>query len=325
MKQILVIGSLLWGGLSFGQNLQTVTNNGSTTDKVITVKGLTLPSYGGSVSGADKWFNLGNFSSSGDFYMTRSAYHDAVINANGLQHQTTGTNSVALIGGGLQGFGIAISVPNVTAGQNWNWQNDLKFKVGLDGNVGIGTTAPQSKLEVNANGQTLFRAFNANANIIIGNGGSGDNFFEGTTHYFRDALGNQKMNIQSSSINAYVQIISNQRVLIGASDAPSNYLLAVNGSAIAQKVVVKQNIFADYVFKPEYKLRPLSEVEQYINQNGHLPNIPKEEEIKKNGLDLGDMNVKLLEKVEELTLYLIEMKKENEALKKRMQVLENKK
>ena len=111
----------------------------------------------------------------------------------------------------------------------------------------------------------------------------------------------------------------------GNSVLPVGYKLAINGNAIAQKVVVKQNIFADYVFKPDYKLRPLSEVAQFITENGHLPNIPKEEEVKKNGLDLGDMNVKLLEKVEELTLYLIELKKENEVLKRRMTVIEEKK
>ena len=66
---------------------------------------------------------------------------------------------------------------------------------------------------------------------------------------------------------------------------------------------------ADYVFKPEYKLMPLSELEAFIQKNGHLPNLPTEAEVMENGVNLAEMNVKLLEKVEELTLYVIELEK----------------
>ena len=67
---------------------------------------------------------------------------------------------------------------------------------------------------------------------------------------------------------------------------------------------------------------PLQELEQNIQQNGHLPGIPNAKEVETNGFDLGDMNRRLLEKVEELTLYLIELKKENTALLNRVQMLE---
>lgn len=73
--------------------------------------------------------------------------------------------------------------------------------------------------------------------------------------------------------------------------------------------------WSDYVFKPTYKLIPLSEVKTYIDQNQHLPEIPSEEEVKKDGINLGEMNKLLLKKVEELTLYLIEKDNETKSLK----------
>lgn len=70
------------------------------------------------------------------------------------------------------------------------------------------------------------------------------------------------------------------------------------------------NGWSDFVFKKEYKLPTLEEVENHIAEKGHLENIPSEEEVLKNGINLGEMNAKLLQKIEELTLYVIEMKKD---------------
>ena len=108
---------------------------------------------------------------------------------------------------------------------------------------------------------------------------------------------------------------------IGTTSTPIGYKLAINGNAIANKIVVKQYPWADFVFKPEYQLPPLSKVEDFIKQKGHLPDIPSEAEVKENGIDLGNMDAKLLQKVEELTLYLIELKKENDVLKNDVQEL----
>ncbi|MEL6945146.1 MAG: hypothetical protein AAFO82_21045, partial [Bacteroidota bacterium] len=80
----------------------------------------------------------------------------------------------------------------------------------------------------------------------------------------------------------------------------------------------------DYVFAKDYKLRSLEEVETYINENSHLPEIPSAAEFEADGIKLGKMSFDLLKKVEELTLYMIELKKENEALKTRVTELENK-
>ena len=103
---------------------------------------------------------------------------------------------------------------------------------------------------------------------------------------------------------------------------PGTYKLAVNGEIRAKEVIVETGC-SDFVFEEHYALRPLNEVEAFIKANKHLPDIPSEKEVSENGLGLGEMQAKLLRKVEELTLYMIEMKKENQALRQRIVNLEN--
>ena len=75
--------------------------------------------------------------------------------------------------------------------------------------------------------------------------------------------------------------------------------------------------WSDYVFAKDYNLNSLAEVENYINKHHHLPDVPSEQEVKTNGIDLAEMDAVLLRKIEELTLYVIELKKENEQLNER--------
>lgn len=106
---------------------------------------------------------------------------------------------------------------------------------------------------------------------------------------------------------------------------PKGYKFAVNGSAVATSMTVKLNsAWPDYVFNPTYQLPSLSEVKAYIDQNQHLPEIPSDQEIAKDGLNLGEMNKLLLKKVEELTLYLIEKDKEVKAQSQNNYALETK-
>ncbi|MNL29025.1 hypothetical protein D3C87_1506970 [compost metagenome] len=109
-------------------------------------------------------------------------------------------------------------------------------------------------------------------------------------------------------------IMDNGNVGIGIG-IPNNKL-DVNGTIHSKEVKVDMTGWPDYVFKKEYNLPTLEEVEKHIAVKGHLENIPSEEEVLKNGINLGDMNAKLLQKIEELTLYMIEMKKENDEMKK---------
>jgi len=101
-------------------------------------------------------------------------------------------------------------------------------------------------------------------------------------------------------------------------DAANGYELVVDGQALVEEVKVElSGSWPDYVFEKEYDLMPLEAVENYINENGHLPNIPSAKQIETDGgHNLGDTQRRMLEKVEELTLYMIDLKKENEELKK---------
>ncbi|WP_205509897.1 hypothetical protein [Longitalea arenae] len=108
----------------------------------------------------------------------------------------------------------------------------------------------------------------------------------------------------------------NSALAIGTTDT-KGHKLAVAGSAIFTKVTVKTYPWPDYVFNASYRLRPLSEVEQYIKQHHHLPEVASAAEVEKNGLDLGNNQAALLKKIEELTLYVID-------LEKRMKELESK-
>jgi hypothetical protein len=120
---------------------------------------------------------------------------------------------------------------------------------------------------------------------------------------------------------------NNGRVGIGLKpeELPIGYMLAVKGNIIAEKVRVKlqSSGWPDYVFKPGYQLPTLKETEAFIKTHQHLPGVPSAQQIKKEGLDVGDGQAVLLKKIEELTLHLIEinkrmekLEKENEELKK---------
>ncbi len=121
--------------------------------------------------------------------------------------------------------------------------------------------------------------------------------------------------------------IQNGNVRIGNVTTPTGYKLYVEKGILTEKVkvaVASSPAWADYVFASDYKLKPLSEVESFINLYKHLPNVPSADELVKEGLDLGKMQATQMEKIEELTLYMIEMKKEIEVLKKQNQALRSK-
>lgn len=102
----------------------------------------------------------------------------------------------------------------------------------------------------------------------------------------------------------------------------NNATARFDGKIFAKEVEVKANVWADYVFRKDYKLNTLEEVEKHINEKGHLPNIPSEAEVLKNGINVAEMNVKLMEKIEELTLYSIEQNKKLKTQSEKLEKLE---
>lgn len=115
----------------------------------------------------------------------------------------------------------------------------------------------------------------------------------------------------------------NTNVSIGTTsvtDGADTYRLTVAGKMRAHEVKV-YTTWADYVFEDSYKLKPLAEVEQFIDENGHLPNVPSAKVIEEKGLEVGNMIKIQQEKIEELTLYAIEQQKENDQLRKDVEEL----
>jgi len=117
--------------------------------------------------------------------------------------------------------------------------------------------------------------------------------------------------------NLYVNT-TNNTVGIGTTDT-KGYKLGVNGNIIATEVVVKEYVnWPDYVFENNYKLAELTEVEAYVKEKKHLPGVPSANEVKDNGVALGEMNKILLQKIEEMMLYMIQQQKEIDALKQQI-------
>lgn len=103
------------------------------------------------------------------------------------------------------------------------------------------------------------------------------------------------------------------------------FVVEASGLTRARKIKVDADVWADYVFEPDYRLMPLSDVESFLKEHKHLPSIPSEKVMKEEGIDLAEMNVKMMEKIEELTLYLIQQNKELENLKAELQTLKEQK
>lgn len=96
-----------------------------------------------------------------------------------------------------------------------------------------------------------------------------------------------------------------------------------NGTLLGRKIRLDMESWADYVFESDYELMDLDSLEQFISKNKHLSEIPSEQNVLTDGIDVGEMNKLLLKKVEELTLYVIQEKRKNEELESRLKKIED--
>ena len=203
------------------------------------------------------------------------------------------------------------------------------------GEVGIGTTVPQTKLEI---ASTISGSVGDGPAIRITNGAhgnsSGTGNLVGSVDFYSldpqvtglkaqitaigDATGNwgpggnSRTNLFLAGSDSGTQasgVIINYAGNVGIGTGSPGYKLEVNGSVRAASFVSNSTTYADFVFKPGYRLTPLADVEAAIRRDGHLPDIPSETEAKAHGIDLSAQQAKLLQKVEEMTLHLIEHEK----------------
>lgn len=110
-------------------------------------------------------------------------------------------------------------------------------------------------------------------------------------------------------------------VAIGTGTVPSGYKLAVEGKIRTREIRVDQDVWPDYVFEKDYRLLSLEELQKHIEEKGHLPDIPSAQQVKENGVKLGEMDRLLLEKIEQLTLYTLEQQRQLETQREQIHEL----
>ena len=216
-------------------------------------------------------------------------------------------------------------------------QYDIIGDYKISGKVGIGTTTVgNAKLTVNSNYVNTFRlennAYGGEPSIRFrARSSNGSKYLHAdiaavaTSNSASDVgfLG-FKVPYNNSFGSGYKMIINNNGQ-VGIGTTTPDATLTVAGDIHAQKVRVTVNAGADFVFKENYQLPSLEETETFVREHQHLPGIPSEKEMQEEGLELAEMNIRLLQKVEELTLYTIQQEKEIQALKgqrERMEQLE---
>ena len=172
-------------------------------------------------------------------------------------------------------------------------------------NVGIGIVNPSYKLDVSGEARI--------ATTIVTNSNAP---FSSSSILFSQAGFNNMFGVDGTWTSKYFGLKTDGTFVsmggnFGIGTTTPTEKLSVNGKIRAQEIKVEASPWPDYVFAKEYKLPTLQETEKHIKEKGHLSGIPSASEVKTNGIDLGEMNAKLLEKIEELTLHLIEMEKKN--------------
>jgi len=203
------------------------------------------------------------------------------------------------------------------------------------GNVGFGLSSPTAYLHIKAGTATANTApLKFTSGTLLSTTEAGAVEYDGSHLYFTATNAGTRYQLDQQGgggTNYWTQSGTNisyttGNVSIGTTNS-QGYRFAVNGDAIFTKIKVKQyGSWPDYVFRKDHKLPTLAELEKYIQQNSHLPGVPSADEVEKNGLDLGVNQAILLKKIEELTLYMIEMNKkmdkiseENVQLKKKLE------
>jgi hypothetical protein len=211
--------------------------------------------------------------------------------------------------------------PGVAWAFNFNARN---------GKVGIGRVAESYQLEVASEygiglyknfGNSFYGSLSSNEDTALVIAAAYGSIFGGVpaknillNPYPGFPLYSGRVAVGTASPTAKFHVDGN--TMIGSGNPATGYMLSVNGKIICTEAKVQVNgSWPDYVFTDNYRLMPLEELEKFIRVKNHLPNIPAAIDIEKNGMELGEMVKRLIEKVEELTLYVIDLKKENEKFK----------
>ena len=244
-----------------------------------------------------------------------------------------------------------------SSGGPWSTLTNNAYLVDTINHVGIGTNAPEQEFHVkNGNiyvegDETWFLGLNiknhGGRSVLQLQGRSNDGANRSSEILLRDISTNSNWSILNTESNHMIFMSSREGVNetpiklkfgaptnsltinsngnVGIGDWSNDHKLAVAGSIISEEVVVKlQADWPDYVFSENYELQDLQEVENFIKANKHLKGIPPADQIKDRGISLADIQIKLLEKIEELTLYVIQQEKDIKSLENELNGLKQK-
>jgi hypothetical protein len=251
------------------------------------------------VSGANNRESLVDFWSTFDNYPGDTTARRVARIQAGFEGGVWGTEFLAI---GVGGAGDAANPP-----AEW-------MRITASGNVGIGTTTPSASIDI-------WKAYSAGTDSLRLSYNDGTAYWMGIQPYVVGG-GNVGYKFRTNNGN----LTSDSFAITGAGNVGIGTLnptqkLSVNGTVRAKEVIVDTG-WSDYVFAEDYRLAPLEEVEAHIREKKHLPGIPTAQEVSEQGVSLGDMQARLLAKIEELTLHMIELKKENTALQQKVETLE---
>lgn len=216
-----------------------------------------------------------------------------------------------------------------------------KFTIQSNGSIGMGTNSPVSKLQLgnfnNAENMKIGLPGVYNfEQVLLGQYGNGAGALEFVSHsnsiesygirlYSSTDSGINGLQIQtanpsnsSENLNYITRLAVNVDGNVGIGTIRPAYKLDVLGTLRAREIIVNMN-GADFVFEKDYRLMPITELEKFVIKQKHLPEIASAKEMKERGTDLGNLNSKLLQKMEEMTLYIIGQNKRILALESEME------
>lgn len=259
--------------------------------------------------------------------------YSAKLNINGGQ-SITETGKGDMIIGDVDGIHMRYDDNEILA-RNGNgpstlflqyWSGNISIADNNDGKVGIGNSTPQAKVHIT---DATDLNLSDGGHLILGETNSYNLAFDNNEIMARNNGAEATMYLQGNGGD--ILMIPNEAGTVGigiTSDVflPDGYLLAVDGKIISEEIRVElSSDWPDYVFESDYELPELSDLESQINKKGHLPGIPSALEVETNGFELGDMQKRMMEKIEELTLYLIKADKQIKALEKKLNEISNNK
>jgi len=228
-----------------------------------------------------------------------------------LHIKSGGSNVIRFERAGSNVFGFEIG--GTTFGF-FNYTRNKYLWLASGNNIGIGSDNPQSKLHIKSEGSNVIRFERDDCNTFgfeIGGTELGLVNYSNNDQYMWRALGSNLLLVENVGS-------------VGIGRTPgANYKLDVAGTLRADNYIGKVN-GADFVFEKDYKLKSLSETERFINENKHLPEIASAKEMEENGVNIAQFQMKLLQKMEEMTLYIIDQNKKNEKQEQELKILKAK-